>query len=263
MLPPDDINSYIDTLVSEQVTDAEADSGVQPIHPDIWFKLNSVNLVIGKRGSGKTYNTLREILKLPLLLGEQNPYTQVHYVTDKYDDDTVSKFKPLFDDKGLFFNWCSTENAFTVIDAVSRLKHVLRESKNTDNPEALPEPDFVDTAREVLHCKDERIPHTCVIFDDCMGLFAKESVLSKRLFENRQARITYFLLLQDTKGISTTMKSNVNSLVLFGGFAPQKFNYLFYQVQALDLTYDDYASLDTRQAVCIDFNDNTVRFFNL
>lgn len=254
--PPPDINSYIDCLVQQKEVPTEADSTVQPLHPDIWFKLNSVNLVIGKRGSGKTYNTLREIIKLPLLLGEDNPYSQVHYITDKYDDDTVSKFKPLFDEKGLFFNWCATENAFTVIDAISRVKHVLREPPADD-------PEFVARAREVLNCKDQRIPHSIVIFDDCMGLFSKESQLSKKLFENRQARITYFLLLQDTKGISTTMKSNVNSLVLFGGFAPQKFNYLFYQVQSMNLSYADYALLDSRQAVCIDFNDNSVKFFNL
>ena len=254
----EELNHFIDDLVSANQMETDEDSLVVPIHPDIYFKLNSVNLVIGKRGSGKTYTTLREILKLPLLLGEDNPYTQCHYVTDKYDDDTVAKFKPLFDDKGLFFNWCATENAFTVIDSISRLKHVLRDPPEEEGSET-----FLEQARQVLDCKDERIPHTIVIFDDCMGLFSKDSALSKRLFENRQARITYFLLLQDTKGISTTMKANVNSLVLFGGFSPQKYNYLFYQVQALDLTYADYASLAPHQAVCIDFNDNSVKFFNL
>ena len=32
------------------------------IHPELFFRRNSVNLLIGKKGSGKTYNVFREVL---------------------------------------------------------------------------------------------------------------------------------------------------------------------------------------------------------
>ena len=32
------------------------------IHPEVFFRRNSVNLLIGKKGSGKTYNVFREII---------------------------------------------------------------------------------------------------------------------------------------------------------------------------------------------------------
>ena len=60
-----------DDLLDSMIVQKQANPNeVQEIIDDeIFFRYNSVNLVIGKRGSGKTYTTLREILKLPLTGG--------------------------------------------------------------------------------------------------------------------------------------------------------------------------------------------------
>ena len=104
----------------------------------------------------------------------------------------------------------------------------------------------------------EQLPHTVVIFDDCIGLFAKNTTLARKLFENRQARITYFLLLQDVTGLSASMKANVDSLRLFGGFPRHKFNVLTYQMPHIDVTYEDYAELDQHGWLQADFVDGSV-----
>ncbi|KAA6374800.1 MAG: hypothetical protein EZS28_029672 [Streblomastix strix] len=46
-----------------------------------------------------------------------------------------------------------------------------------------------------------KYPHTLVLFDDAMSVFKnKQLPLFKKLFKNRQSRITYFLCLQDIIG---------------------------------------------------------------
>ncbi|KAA6380045.1 MAG: hypothetical protein EZS28_024428 [Streblomastix strix] len=49
-----------------------------------------------------------------------------------------------------------------------------------------------------------KYPHTLVLFDDAMSVFKnKQLPLFKKLFKNRQPRITYFLCLQDIIGLDT------------------------------------------------------------
>ena len=236
----------LDRLIDAAVTNDDDDDLQAIIHPDITFRYNSVNCIIGKRGSGKTHSVFRNILKLAYLDPESCfNYTQIHYITDKLRDDTVDKFKKLLPPH-LFFNWVPTTNALKNINIISRAKAEL------ENPKCV----------EVLnasHLPTGTIPHTLVIFDDCIGLFKKDTALSKKLFENRQSRITYFLLLQDVGGLSPSMKANLDSMTLFGGFPKHKWNVLFYQLPPTDFSYDEYAELDVEDAVLIDYVDNSSR----
>ena len=56
------------------------------IHTELNFRRNSLNLLIGKRGSGKIYNVFREIIKLTQ--AGNNDYHLMIYVTNKTYDDT-------------------------------------------------------------------------------------------------------------------------------------------------------------------------------
>ena len=244
------LNDIIDLYVHSNNRTKNREDLQTPIHNDIFFRYNSVNLVIGKRQSGKTYSTLREILKLPLVLGEQNKYTQIYYITDKHQDDTVEMFKPVFEKLKFMFNWINTSDAEVLINSLSELKADISSGNIEDD---------VNAYYELLNCRPDQTPHTIIIFDDCIGLFSKASSLSKKLFENRQSRITYFLLLQDVQGISPSMKANIDSLTLFGGFPKHKFTTLFYQLPPVDLDFDTYARLSTQDAVRIDYIESSVK----
>lgn len=240
------LDAFLDSTVRQYSKKSKPDEVQSPIHPEIYFRYNSVNLVIGKRGSGKTYTTMRELLKLPVLLGRKNPFTQIHYVTDKFNDDTVEKFRPLFEEAGIFFNWVPTGSALKLIQGLSQVKANINQ-----------DPIF----KECLNYRGSGLPHTLIVFDDCIGLFKKDSPLSKKLFENRQSRITYFLLLQDTQGLSPSMKANIDSLTLFGGFPKHKYQVLMYQLPPVDITYEDYAQLPSDAFLRIDFIGNDTKFF--
>ena len=251
------IDSSLDRIIDSMIKQRDLDpQEIQSkIDENIYFRYNSVNLVIGKRGSGKTYTTLREILKLALTGHKE--YTQIHYITDKARDDTVDKFKDAFKKAQIWFNWVPVCNAEKLITALAKAKAMKQEEQSEEDYRALckalssnPIEEEEDAAQASL---EDGLPHTIVIFDDCIGLFAKNTSLARKLFENRQARITYFLLLQDVTGLSASMKSNVDSLRLFGGFPRHKYNVLMYQMPPIDMDYDDYSQLDQHGWLEVDF----------
>ena len=63
------------------------------IASDVFFKRCSVNLLIGKRGSGKTFNALREVMKLNWV-PDHGGYSRMLYVSNSIADPTYERFKP-------------------------------------------------------------------------------------------------------------------------------------------------------------------------
>ena len=246
------------TTLSEQVDELLAskkqrsDEIQSLVDPDVMFRYNSVNVVIGKRGSGKTYMIGREILKLALL--PDHPYTQVYYVTDKERDDTfefIQKVCP----KEFQICWIKTDNAVKLIETMAKAKAKLMNKEWCEQHK-----DDEIAFREALNVSmDQELPHTLIVFDDCIGLFKKDSTLSKKLFENRQSRITYILALQDVSGISPSMKANVDSLVLFGEFPKHKFSLMIYQMPFIDdCNWENYSTLSKNDYMFVDYIDSIV-----
>ena len=211
------------------------------IHPDILLRYNSINVIVGKRGSGKTYFIARELIKLSYAPG--NRFSQVYYISDKYNDPTFDYARKCAN-PDVEITTVKTKDAMKVINAISLAKahidddEMYRRALNAEN----------------LNC----VPHTLIIYDDCLGLFKRDSPLSKKLFENRQPHITYVLILQDI-GLATSIKSNLDLMVLFGGFSRQKFAVLTYQLPPIDgFDFDMYSELSKNDYVAIDYNDNSV-----
>ena len=237
------INAAVDRLIAATTKNSsKPDELVTEIDPSVFFKYNSVNLVIGRRGSGKTHMVLREILKV-MLLGHKE-YTQLFYVTDKEHDETFDKLSPLLL-KHLQISWINTDEALELLQALEKGKASMDKH-----------PEY----RECLNAvgRDGLMPHTFIIFDDAIGLFSKTSNLAKKLYQTRQSRVTAFIILQDVQGLNSSMKSNVDSLVLFGGFSAHKFSILFYHLPptSTQITFEDYSSLSPQDAVVVDFIDD-------
>jgi hypothetical protein len=60
------------------------------IHPDLNFKRNSINILISRRGVGKTFAVMKEAIKLSEL-PDCGGYSQFIYVSDKMNDSTVNE----------------------------------------------------------------------------------------------------------------------------------------------------------------------------
>jgi len=223
------------------------------IHPELNFRRNSVNLLIGRRGSGKTYNVFREMIKLGHIPDRGN-YTQLIYVTNKLSDDTFHKMKKLIKLEIVKVKYEDVYECLTrIVEAKEDYAEIV-EKKLSDHLDD-------DYAVELMHTLgvvdfDVPVIHTAVLFDDAIEVFKnRKSPIYRMLFENRQPKITYFLAIQDPIGIDASIKSNIDSAWLFGGFSSQKFGYIFHQ---LNSPYDRaelwemYKDLTMNQALIFD-----------
>lgn len=220
------INSGLDLTHELQTT----------IDPEIFFKRNSVNLLIGKKGSGKTYNVFREILKLQFV--PNHLFTKLIYVSDKAYDPTYERVAKVIKSI-LQVEKVDYAHAAEAIKRVSKAKDaqhkIVKKGIKTDDLED----DSKKKLREDLGIKENEINldnpyHTIVLLDDCQNMFEHKNIrnaeLFSLLFQNRQPKITYFLTQQDAKGIDSSLKQNLDSVWIFGGFTERRFNYLMRDV---------------------------------
>jgi hypothetical protein len=74
------------------------------IHDDINFWKNTINLLIGKRGSGKTFNVNYEMVKLGYILN-YGGYICFIIITDKDNDSTINEMLKLIKLKVIQINY--------------------------------------------------------------------------------------------------------------------------------------------------------------
>jgi hypothetical protein len=99
-----------------------------------------------------------------------------------------------------------------------------------------------------------------VILDDCLRIFgSKKNPIHQRLYENRQPRIIYFLTLHDLFSIPPSLKTNLHTFWVFGGFNKQKINTVYNQLNIevdKEVFWKRYSFLTTHQAIVIYYNDD-------
>ena len=198
------------------------------INPEVFFRRNSVNLLVGKKGSGKTYNVFREIIKLRYV--PDHHYTKLLYVSDKAYDPTYERVKhliPLSVEKVKYDR--AAESIAKLAEAKVAVHDIIKNDINLDD---LTE-DSKNNIQEIVGTeidKNNEVYHSIVLLDDCQNIFdhktRQNEKLFKLLFENRQPKITYFLTMQDPKHFDSSLKQNLDSCWLFGGFTERKFKYL-------------------------------------
>jgi hypothetical protein len=187
------------------------------IDPELLFRRNSINVYIGRRGSGKTFNVLRELIKLSLLT-DKGGYNSFIYCTDKTNDSTVNELLSLVKLKVRVVNYADMPVFLTdLIDAKNAYqdaieKGVLYKLSNATYADIL-------TALD-LNQLVNTTPHTAILYDDAINAFKNKKFhsLLNLLFQNRQPRITYFFRMQDGFALPPQVKRNMDTCIVFGGY---------------------------------------------
>ena len=224
------------------------------IHPEVFFRRNSVNLLIGKKGSGKTYNVFREIIKLRHV--PNHNYTKLLYVTDKAYDPTYERIKhliPLRVEKVRYIN--AADAIQNIAEAKVAVHDIIKHDINLDDLTEESKQNIENLLGTTIN-KNNNIYHSIVLLDDCQNIFDRKTrqneKLFKLLFENRQPKITYFLTMQDPKHLDSSLKQNLDSCWFFGGFTEHKFKYLMSDIphegDLLDV-WEAYRELTKNQAM--------------
>ena len=250
-LQPESIRECLRCEVEQVFSQFDNQDNVQhEINPEVNITYNSLNLMLGQRGSGKTFNSFNEmamICKIP------NKYHLFIYVSNNPNDETYKRFSYLINQPIVQISYDEAESYLQkIIDYkqnYDKIKDEGLESKLTDACKK----EFFET----LHIQDFSAPslHTLVLYDDAMNVFKKTTSKQFRwLLENRHTRFTYILCLQDWKGISSELKANLDSVWIFGGYPRNRYSYFFQQLACpmeKEQMYRYYTQLNKRDCIII------------
>jgi len=224
------------------------------IHPEVNIRYNTLNIFVGQRGSGKTFNAFNEIATISRI---QHKFHLFIYVSNNPNDMTYIKFKSFIEIPHIIIPYSSAEEFINEIfeykQAYDEIKQKKLENKITD--------ECKEEIFNILRIKNFNAPtlHTLIIYDDAMEVFKKpKSKQFRWLLENRHTKSTYILCLQDWKGISPELKANIDSVWLFGGYPRNRYTYIFNQISCpidRDDLYNIYRELSKRDVMI--FNHKT------
>jgi hypothetical protein len=212
------ISSIASKLVKETMATVNKDEQLQStIHPELNFYKNSMNLLIGRRGSGKTYNVTYELIKLSQLPG-YGGYTAFVIISDKENDSTINECLKHIKLKVV---QCNYDNAMKtlgdIIEGKTAYDQVIENNLEDRLTDKSKEDILLRTSDRAFY---DTIPHTAILMDDAINIFKRKGYtkLHDLLFRNRQPRFTIFICAQDPYSIPVTIRRNLDSLWLFGGF---------------------------------------------
>jgi hypothetical protein len=84
------LTNYANKLIKSKLSEDASKRLQSKIHLEILFRYNSINLLISRRGAGKTFTVLKELIKLSQLPNCPR-YSTFIYVSDKTNDETVNE----------------------------------------------------------------------------------------------------------------------------------------------------------------------------
>ena len=228
------------------------------IHPDIDIMYNSLNIFVGQRGSGKTFNGFNIAALISRIKSKFHLFV---FVSNNPQDETFKKFHSLITIPSVLISYNESAEYLSELkeykEAYEEIKFKHLEGKITD--------ECKEDILSHLHVNSFEQPslHTLILYDDALEIFKNPKSLEFRLLlENRHNKFTYILNIQDWKGISTELKANIDSVWLFGGYPRNRFCYIFNQLSC-PLDRDDlwrlYSRLGKREAIIVtNTSDGTI-----
>jgi hypothetical protein len=247
-------------LIKRALRNALEDKSLQlqtDIHPEILFRFNSINLLVARRGVGKTFNVLKELIKLSQLPGNAG-FSTFLYVSDKVNDSTVNELIKLVKLKVRQVSYKNVQSVLEdIIDAKSAYGDVLEkglQEEISDKTRA----DLFGTL-DIDEWWDD-IPHTAVLLDDAINILKEPKFkgLQNLLFQNRQPRLTIFICVQDIFGVPIKIRRNCDAIWVFAGMIDRMaFGIMCAQLglSAKEL-WEPYRQLPPRGAMIVEYGLN-------
>ena len=243
---------YVNNMVNEELSHYDNSKDVQRvIHPDLEFVYNSINLLIGKRGSGKTYNVFKQIVTLCNV--PDHDYHMFVYITKNENDNTYLKLQKLITIPTVIISYEQSLDTLRELRRQKILYQKIREGKIKNQ-------ETIQSNMEYLHIQNYEKDniHTLILYDDALNVFRtknKGSEEYRMIFDNRHNRFTYFFCLQDPRSISTEIRDSIDKLWFFGGFGKLGYQSLMRTISHPfdpEKVYQYYRQIDRRAALLID-----------
>ena len=233
------LNECVDKIINKELNKPEESYKlIRNIHSEISFKLNSFNICIGKQSTGKTTSVIKELIKLSLL--EIPDFHLIIYVSNNDSDITFNKLKDYVKIPIVKINYDNLDNTFKKFIELKDLYNKIVDKE--------PNEDEIEILKNNLFIKNFNIKrlHTIILMDDAAFVLKKEtSPWFKWLCQLRHLNCIVFCCIQVWKSINPTLKSQLSSIYLFGGYSRQQLNYIYQQIN-LDMKFEQFYEIYTK-----------------
>ncbi|MFR9543751.1 MAG: hypothetical protein SNH27_17115 [Rikenellaceae bacterium] len=221
---------------------------LQRIHPDVLVNYNSLNVLCGPQGSGKTFSACKEIAKISQI--DKHAHLLVIICKpENQDDPTVNTFIPLINIPIEYVIESDAEDYVKNLFEYKRLYNTIKEQHLEDR--------IADSQRDelfqTLHINDfsREWLHTMIMINDSAkcGLLKSGSYFSQLVAIGRHTQTSTFLNIQFWKGLSPEIKANISSAFIFGLFSRQQLVHILSQLPSqydYKEIYEVYRTLSKR-----------------
>lgn len=256
----DKINQTYDSLIEKLMTKSakenksELDSELIKKIPFTDTYTNSITIAAGKQRSGKTRKIIKEIIKISKLHKDTHMLLYVNKTGTK-SDKTFESFNSLIE---VPIEYCAQDDCEEKLNELITYKNFYNEVKANGWEEQISEEQISDVF-EKLHIEDFSRPylHTLVLLDDIANskmLTKKTSYINSLLTQCAHINMSFFLCIQYWAALPTSIKSQVSTIYLFGGFPKQQFTYALQQItlsEPIIEIYKKYKTLRTHDYMSI------------
>ena len=254
---------------------------IRPIAPGIYANYNSLNIVVGAQGKGKSHVVLRDIIQISRL--KDHNFHLIVYISKNgnINDSTFEAQRELIN---LPIKVVSDSNAEDYLKELDLWKQLYARYTDEVSAEKLQQMfKFLNISHCVLEpCEISPSSTTTTLVEPSQMAnvvkplntiilcedFIKSKLLKSAYFTNyitqlRHKHAIVYINVQFFKAIPTDYKNNCTSFFIFNGFSKQKMHYIYQQV-VMPLEFDDlwrqYRSMKNHDFVLVNTRENNIEF---
>ena len=239
---------------------------INRIDPEIPTKYNSVNVFLGRAGSGKSFNILQIFAKISKVCPRTHLIIYINKTGEPNDRTFSEVFKDLIDIPIIF---CDYNTAVPTFNTVRRYKEVYQQIKDRHLEHQVP-PHVREELFETLHINHFHAEwlHTIVYFEDAHKnplIYGKKDLyFISQLPLFRHDKVSYYFSLQVFTGFPTDIKTQITDLFLFPGYSSRQVKFI---ISNLNITKDGnkfmkmYQGLEKYGFVKIDNEEGKLEVF--
>ena len=233
---------------------------ISVIHPDVFIKYSSINVLVGKQGKGKSLTVFKELVKISKLKESGTP-VNIHmfiYVnkTGRIDE-TLEALKPLISIPCVYVSVDEVEEYLNNLYFYKMIyDKVIGEwkDKELDDSQKCEILDF-------LHLNDFSLPslQEIILFDDAAYekiLSKTNSAIVKMAHEARHYKFIFCFCVQGIKDIPLPIKEQTTTFFLYSGYMNQKLSPIYQQCGIKTIDFHEfkviYNSLKEKDYLIID-----------
>jgi hypothetical protein len=216
------------------------------IHPEIHSSYNSINILVGRQGKGKSVTAWQEIIKI----GAISPVSHmIVYITKSGipNDRTFDALKKLIK---IPIVYSSNDTAINCVKRILAYKDLYKQVIENNLQDKI-EDSQRDELFSVLEISSFDLPslHTIIYFEDTSNnpLFKKPTMYFPQLFATcRHIGCSFYFAVQYWKSLPTELKSNATNIFIFSSYCKQQLHYILSQIPQkypFEVIYSEYQKL--------------------